>query len=563
MENLESEFPAPSPAEVRVPISHSKRRVARALSAITTPTLLMSALVAGSPAAHAASLHATSVPTGRAVVALSGVTSVTVPGVTVDAVLSAIHSELVHGSAAALRRLASAPGVLGLSADLKLKPASHDLAGAGSKSVFSWEGLGNEAGRAGAGNGVHVAVIDTGVSDSAGLNRASGHLVDAIDTSGLVTGGSVQTSGVFADGYGHGTFMASLIADASPVNRQGRTVGIAPGAIVDVVKVAGDDGVASFGSMMTGLNWVANHAATEQVANLSFGLSVADVGGYGLDPLNLATETLRYLGTNVVVSAGNVAGEVTDPGFDPRVITVGAADTRGWWPKLATFSGSAVVAGVSKPDLVAPGVGLLGVLPPDSAIVAANPASLQRSGYYRGSGTSEAAAIVSGLAAILVADNPGVTTAQVKASLRVSASPIDAPGTGAGLANVVNRLARSRDDRRMGDEGALGEATFSESAWLSNRWTSNSWTSAWWTANQWGSAGWANAAFSALSFGSNSWTSNSWTSNSWTSNSWTSNSWTSNSWTSNSWTSNSWTSNSWTAAAWGSESWGNDGGDGA
>src|SRR5439155_27219700 len=141
----------------------------------------------------------------------------------------------------------------------------------------------------------------------------------------------------------------------------------------------------SFGSMMLGLNWVAAHAATEDVANLSFGLDPQDVGGYGADPLNLATEALRYLGTKVVVSSGNTAGQVSDPGFDPRVITVGAADTIAWWPRLAPFSGSAVVAGVSKPDLVAPGVNLLGVLPPGSAIVAANPRSLQPNGFYRGS----------------------------------------------------------------------------------------------------------------------------------------------------------------------------------
>ena len=218
--------------------------------------------------------------------------------------------------------------------------------------------------------------------------------------------------------------------------------------------------------MMVGLNWVATNAATEDVANLSFGLDPADVGGYGQDPLNLAAETLRYLGTNVVVSSGNTAGAVTDPGFDPWVITVGAANTLGWFPKVAPFSGSDVIAGVSKPDLVAPRASTCSAscrrTPRSSP---ANPASLQPNGFYRGSGTSEATAIVSGLAALFVADNPGVTTAQVKASLRVAASPIYAQGSGAGLANVAKRLARSRDDWRMGDAGASGEGNFVTSSW--------------------------------------------------------------------------------------------------
>lgn len=471
MENLESDCPAPGLREVRVTGSQSKRRTARLLAGLTLPALAVSGLAAvGAPAASAAPR----VASGHAVVALRGATAVRVAGVTVDQVLPAIHSELVHGSASALQRLAAAPGVLGVMADRKIAPTSYRHPSGAVKSVYAWQGLGDEAGRVGAGAGVHVALLDTGVSDSPVLNRASGHLVDAIDTSGLIDGGDVSTTGPFTDGYGHGTFMASLIAGGGQTVGH-RTVGVAPGATVDVVKVAGDDGLSSFGSVMAGLNWVATNAATEDVLNLSFGLTPDAVGGYGQDPLNLATETVRALGTNVVVSAGNVAGQVTDPGFDPRVITVGAADTHGWWPTKADFSGSAVVAGVQKPDLMASGVGLLGVLPPSSLVVAQNPGSLQPNGFYRGSGTSEATAVVSGLAALTVADFPGVTTDQVKASLRTSANPMFARGTGAGIANVVNRLARSRDDWRMGDGGALGEATFDSSEWGTDGWGAALW----------------------------------------------------------------------------------------
>lgn len=536
--------------------SQSKRRAARLLAGLTLPALTISGLVVTAPAASAAPL----VPAGHAVVALHGATSVRVAGVTVDRVLPAIHSELVHGSAAALRRLAAAPGVLGVSADNKIAPTSASNASSTSQSVYSWQGLGAEAGRVGAGAGVHVALIDTGVSDSSVLNRASGHLVDAIDTSGLVTGADISTAGTFADGYGHGTFMASLIAGGGKTIGH-RTIGVAPGATVDVVKVAGDDGVSSFGAMMAGLNWVATNASTEQVANLSFGLSPSDVGGYGQDPLNLATETLRYLGVNIVVSAGNVAGEVTDPGYDAHVITVGAADTQGWFPERASFSGSAVVAGVQKPDLVGAGVGVLGVLPPDSSIVAANPAALQPNGWYRGSGTSEATAIVSGLAALVVADFPDVTTDEVKASLRTSATPMFAQGTGAGLVGQVHRLARSRDDWRMGDGGALNEATFDLSEWGTNGWGATLWGSDGWdSSNRWGSNRWHSAAWDALAFSSNRWHSNTWASNSWLSNSWLSNSWLSGSWGSNRWHSNRWQDDAWGSNAWGGEAWG-DGGD--
>jgi serine protease AprX len=532
-----------------VPASQNKRRAATALTALLAPTLALATLAA--PEASAAPRGA-GVASGHAVVALRGATAVTVPGVTVDTVLSAIHSELVHGSAAALRRLAAAPGVLGVAADKTVRPTGYGQNQNGG-SVFSWQGLGDDAGKARGGAGIHVALIDTGVTDNTYLNRASGHLVDAIDTSGLLTDdGGITTDGVFTDGYGHGTFMASLIAGGGSF-KGGRSIGVAPGAVVDVVKVASDDGSSSFGSVMAGLNWVAVNAATEDVANLSFGLSPAEVGGYGQDPLNLAVETVRYLGTNVIVSSGNTAGEVTDPGFDPRVITVGAANTLGWWPKLAPFSGSGTVAGVAKPDLIAPGVNLLGMLPADSAIVAANPAALQPNGLYRGSGTSEATAVVSGLAALFIADHPGVTTAQVKAALRVAADPIFATGSGAGIANVAHRLARSRDDWRMGDAGALGEGNFDLSAWDANTFGTDIWGADGWVTNKWATNKWATQAWDALSFSTNKWATNKWATNKWAT----------NKWATNKWATNKWGTNKWGASAWGSESWGVDGGDGA
>ena len=348
--------------------------------------------------------------------------------------------------------------------------------------------------------------------------------------------------------------MASLIAGGAATKDQ-RTVGVAPGAIIDVVKVAGNDGATSFGAMMVGLNWVASHADTERVVNLSFGLDPGSVGGYGVDPLNLATEIVRSQGVNVVVSAGNTAGQVTDPGFDPRVITVGAADTRGWWPKLAPFSGSAVIDGVTKPDLVAAGVGLLGTLPPASAIARANPGSLQANGFYRGSGTSEATAVVSGLAAMFVSTHPDASAAQVKAALRVAANPVYANGAGAGLASVATRLAVPHDDLRMGAAGATGEATLDLSSWQNNAWGTSNWDSVRWDSVRWDSVRWDTLAFASVR-----WDSVRWGSVRWDSVRWDSVRWDAAAWGSVRWDADDWGSVRWDASVWGGEYWGADGG---
>src|SRR5206468_11181115 len=125
----------------------------------------------------------------------------------------------------------------------------------------------------------------------------------------------------------------------------------------------------------------------------------------------------------VVAAAGNVAGQVGDPGMDPQSLTVGAADVSGR-VKVASFSGSGVVAGVAKPDVVAPGLHVLGVVPANSAVAKANPQGWARDGLFKGSGTSEATAVASGVAAAYLSDHAGASPQDVKAAIRTAADPV-------------------------------------------------------------------------------------------------------------------------------------------
>jgi hypothetical protein len=86
---------------------------------------------------------------------------------------------------------------------------------------------------------VRVAIVDTGVSDTAALDRASGRLVDAADAS---TPGVVRTGGIYTDGFGHGTFMAGVVAGGPVAGTHGKALGVAPAAQVLVVRVAEQDG---------------------------------------------------------------------------------------------------------------------------------------------------------------------------------------------------------------------------------------------------------------------------------------------------------------------------------
>ena len=157
-----------------------------------------------------------------------GNSAVSTSGVHVVALFPHVGSEVVSGSPAAVHALLRDPRVAGVAPDDAVSFAGHDNDGDG-HNQYAWQGLGPSAGRPDAGAGVTVALLDTGVSDTPALNRASGRLVDGVDTSELFNGGDAQTSGRFNDRYGHGTFMANLIAGGHVDGiKDSRGVGVAP-----------------------------------------------------------------------------------------------------------------------------------------------------------------------------------------------------------------------------------------------------------------------------------------------------------------------------------------------
>jgi serine protease AprX len=433
-------------------------------------------------------------PVLQAVVAYDG-GAVHVPGVAVVTELTAIREAVVRGTRSALARLAGAPGVVGVFPDDRVLLTGKD--GDSGDGVAANEGLGGPAGKRDAGRGVTVAVIDTGVSDTPVLTRASGRLVDGIDTSPVTTGGAAVTSGRFVDPHGHGTFMASLVAGGPLDGKKNKGVGVAPGATVVVVKVADAAGDTSLSAVVAGLDWVAQHASTIDVANLSFSHSRPG-DGYGGDPLNAAVERVADAGVVPVVSAGNNPDEVGDPGFDPRALTVGAASLKGKRATVAPFSGSAVVAGVQKPDIVANGVSVLGVLPARSVVARQNPSAQADGRLWRGSGTSQATAIVSGAAALLLQVHPEATPAQVKASLRTAARDLPGSRDGRGLLNLTDRLVSGPDGSSLEGGGDLtGEGSFDASSWSASSWSASSWSASSWSASSWSASSWSAAAWPA------------------------------------------------------------------
>jgi serine protease AprX len=281
-----------------------------------------------------------------------------------------------------------------------------------------------------------VASIDTGVTPNPNLGA---RLLARVDL-------TAERDGL--DRYGHGTHMAGLIAGDGTASSA--FTGAAPEARIVSVKVAGWDGATDVSTVIAGLQWVVSNRSRFdiRVVNLSWGTDSAQ--GYGVDPLDRAVERAWEAGLVVVVSAGNAgpsSGTIAKPADDPYVITVGAADINGTAVRgddsVAPFSGRGPTAdGVSKPDLVAPGVSLVSDRAPGSTIDAFRPAARLGTGLFKGTGTSQAAAIVAGVAARMLDVDPTLTNDQIKGVLMATADGrVGGDGAGAGLVDAAAATA--------------------------------------------------------------------------------------------------------------------------
>ena len=291
------------------------------------------------------------------------------------------------------------------------------------------------------GRGITIAFVDSGWwSQLATQTDTAGHNVvlqgyDAIgDTLGV---------GAPDDHYGHGTHVLSIAAN-SAISQDGTYIGIAPDASRVIVRAFDQNGAGSYANTIRGIDWILKNAAAYhiRVVNMSFGAPPQSY--YWDDPLAQAVMKLWQAGIVVVASAGNTGpGPMTIgvPGNVPYVITVGAM-TDNYTPSvpgddwLASFSSTGpTYEGFVKPEIVAPGGHVIAVMSGSSTIATAHPAFLGTNGYlgssyFYMSGTSMSAAVVSGVVALMLQDQPRLTPDQVKCKLISSAHPaVNASGS--------------------------------------------------------------------------------------------------------------------------------------
>jgi serine protease AprX len=362
-----------------------------------------------------------------------------------------------------------------------------------------------------------IAIVDSGIDGS--RPEFAGRIAANVNLSTL----SGNSAG---DGRGHGTFVAGIAA-----GKLAGHDGAAPTAKIVSIDVMDDQGMARTSDVILAADWILANKARYGIRVANFSLHSAVANSFIYDPLDKAVERLWFGGVVVVVAAGNYgypdrpSGVPFAPGNDPFVITVGASDTG---KSVSTNDDVAApwsaygytLDGFAKPDLAAPGRFMVGPVPVTSTLYKERADHVVEPGYMELSGTSFAAPVVSGIAALILGSHPGFTPDQVKGALMLGAKPLPNASDlseGVGEVNAGRSMGYSNPPNPnlalntfITSDPSTGAPVFDAASWASKAKTDASWASASWNSASWAEASWASASWAEASWSDASWASASW-----------------------------------------------------
>ncbi|MFN8077850.1 MAG: S8 family serine peptidase [Kineosporiaceae bacterium] len=514
-----------------------------------------------------------------------------------------IGSIVVDATAAQIGRVRDLPSVAVVAADRSVPTASLGFTPSsqpGAMTNVTRITGAQEMWKAGyTGAGVDVAIIDTGVAPVSGL-KDPGKVFVGPDLS--FESQSADTR--YLDSYGHGTNMAGIIAGRETAKASGATYaadttnfyGMAPDARLVSIKLGDRNGAVDVSQMIAAIDWViANRQSNGlniRVLNLSYG-NISSNDNY-TDPVSWAAESAWKANITVVASGGNdgvTQKGLASPGFNRWIITVGAADTKGTDTHaddtLAPFS-QVGTDGKRGPDFLAPGVGIVSLGVPGSKILSTYTSAKIGNNFLRGNGTSQAAAVVSGAAALILQKYPNLRNDDVKAFLKQTANPIGSYTTaqqGRGVINLRCALSTAPatntrqtvadatgtgtlDKARGGNYVTIGGAPLTgETDIMGMPWDSASiaskipWGLAWSWDGQFNGSYWLGTT--GYTADTTSWAGRTWSGRTWSGRTWSGRTWSGRTWSGGAWNGSGWTSATWTSPvatpAWASSAWYADG----
>jgi Subtilase family/Ricin-type beta-trefoil lectin domain len=252
--------------------------------------------------------------------------------------------------------------------------------------------------------------------------------------------------------------------------------------------------------------------------------------------------------------------------------------------EISTFSQAG--DGIRNPDILAPGQSIAGLRAPGSYVDRTYASAVTGTRFFRGSGTSQAAAFVSGLVALQVQRRPTATPDELKSELKrltVPLTAIDTKFQGNGAVDVAqltsfgsnrvmgqffprsqgygfpNALQASRGSMKLsmnnvvlsGEKDIFGK-TFNAAAMASARTNGSTWSGGTWNGVSWSGSSWSGSSWSGVSWSGVSWSGSSWSNQSFSSNIWDGSSWSGTSWSGSTWSGSSWSGSTWSSnTIWG------------
>src|ERR1044072_173453 len=236
-------------------------------------------------------------------------------GVTINEEIPRFGSLAVELPAGAIAELAASGATRYVSLDRPPNGLGHVETTTGTTAMLK-KNVGND------GTGIGVVVVDSGIS--ARQKALAGRIVFSRDFTG---------EGTTDDRYGHGTFVASMIAA-----KQGSYGGIATGANLINFRVLNSQGAGTTSALLNALNEILTYRAEYNIRVVNLSLGSPAVDSYKNDPVCRAVRKLVNAGIVVVAAAGNegkdstqrkLFGRIHSPGNEPSAITVGAVNTLG------------------------------------------------------------------------------------------------------------------------------------------------------------------------------------------------------------------------------------------
>jgi len=276
------------------------------------------------------------------------------------------------------------------------------------------------------GQGVTVAILDSGLANYNSLENTTDKQNRILAWIDFVEGKNNLT-----DPNGHGTHITGIIAN-SETGSDGSYNGVAPDANLVIVRILDKDGYGTYSNAIQGIEWVIEHKEEYNIKLINLSLTAEANSPYWADPLNQAVMKAWAAGITVITCTGNTGPDpltITVPGNNPYVITVGAF-TDAYTPLdmeddyLASFSSSGpTLDAFAKPDLIAPGAHMVSPMSNGNQISKDQDATrVPGTHYYEMAGTSQAAATVTGIAALMYQQNPDLTPDEVKHRLMMTST---------------------------------------------------------------------------------------------------------------------------------------------